>query len=114
MRGESRGGRVLPDYNAVVFDEAHRIGDAITEHFGHEVSTRAIAALERDWNQHFVAQSGTSSPSGQRFYLHEARLRVHELHDTAATFFAHCRDKLAAGEGEGAFLHSQKGLWTNR
>ncbi len=39
---------VLPDYEAVIFDEAHQIDDIATEFFGHRVSSRQIARLIRD------------------------------------------------------------------
>jgi ATP-dependent DNA helicase DinG len=44
------GGRVLPDYDAVVFDEAHQLEEVMTEHFGTAVSTVRLAHLVRDLN----------------------------------------------------------------
>jgi ATP-dependent DNA helicase DinG len=54
-------GRVLPDYDAVVFDEAHRLEDIATEFFGIRISEtrleRALADAERSF-----ALAGTGDP----------------------------------------------------
>jgi len=42
------GARVLPDHDAVIFDEAHQLEDVATEHFGARVSTHKLAQLVRD------------------------------------------------------------------
>ncbi|HEY0250324.1 MAG TPA: ATP-dependent DNA helicase, partial [Kofleriaceae bacterium] len=42
------GGRVLPEHDAVIFDEAHQLEDVATEHFGARVSNHAIQMLVRD------------------------------------------------------------------
>jgi ATP-dependent DNA helicase DinG len=41
-------GRVLPDYDAVIFDEAHQLEDIATEFFGLRVSTARIERMLRD------------------------------------------------------------------
>ena len=41
-------GQVLPDYSAVVFDEAHQIEDVAAEYFGAQVSSYQIEDLLRD------------------------------------------------------------------
>ena len=48
LRAAHSGARVLPDHDAVVFDEAHQLEDVATEHFGAKVSTHALATLIRD------------------------------------------------------------------
>ncbi|MEO8551253.1 MAG: ATP-dependent DNA helicase, partial [Kofleriaceae bacterium] len=48
LRASSPGARVLPDHDAVIFDEAHQLEDVATEHFGARVSTHAVAQLVRD------------------------------------------------------------------
>jgi ATP-dependent DNA helicase DinG len=48
LRGSSPGARVLPDYDAVVFDEAHLLEDVMTEHFGFGVSTVRMALFVKD------------------------------------------------------------------
>jgi ATP-dependent DNA helicase DinG len=39
---------VLPDYDAVIFDEAHQLEDVATEHFGVSVSTARVGRLCND------------------------------------------------------------------
>lgn len=41
-------GQVLPDYGAVIFDEAHAIEDVAAEYFGHQVSSYQVEDLLRD------------------------------------------------------------------
>jgi ATP-dependent DNA helicase DinG len=47
MRGP-HGGGVLPDYDAVIFDEAHQIEDVATQFFGVQVSSSRVERLARD------------------------------------------------------------------
>ena len=48
LRAASPGARVLPDHDAVIFDEAHQLEDVATEHFGAKISTQRVAELVRD------------------------------------------------------------------
>ncbi len=48
LRAAHPGARVLPDHDAVIFDEAHQLEDVATEHFGARVSTHRLAELVRD------------------------------------------------------------------
>jgi ATP-dependent DNA helicase DinG len=48
LRTAAPGARVLPDHDAVIFDEAHQLEDVATAHFGERVSTPQIAMLARD------------------------------------------------------------------
>ncbi|HZH33954.1 MAG TPA: helicase C-terminal domain-containing protein [Pyrinomonadaceae bacterium] len=48
LRGDTNFGRVLPDYAAVVFDEAHLIEDIAADYFGAQVSSYQIEELVRD------------------------------------------------------------------
>jgi ATP-dependent DNA helicase DinG len=41
-------GKVLPDYSAVIFDEAHLIEDVASEYFGFQVSTYQLDELVKD------------------------------------------------------------------
>ncbi|MGN7612179.1 ATP-dependent DNA helicase [Magnetococcales bacterium HHB-1] len=47
MRGEGFG-RILPDCDVAVFDEAHRLPDVATEFFGDELSNLALSELVND------------------------------------------------------------------
>jgi ATP-dependent DNA helicase DinG len=44
-------GQVLPDYSAVIFDEAHQIEDVAAEYFGAQVSSYQLEDLVRDLQQ---------------------------------------------------------------
>jgi ATP-dependent DNA helicase DinG len=48
LRAASPGARVLPEHDAVIFDEAHQLEDVATEHFGARASTPKLAELVRD------------------------------------------------------------------
>jgi ATP-dependent DNA helicase DinG len=48
MRTSRAGVEILPEYDAVVFDEAHAIEDVATEYFGLQVSSYRIEELARD------------------------------------------------------------------
>jgi ATP-dependent DNA helicase DinG len=48
LRAAHPGARVLPDHDAVIFDEAHQLEDVATEHFGARISTAKIGELVRD------------------------------------------------------------------
>jgi ATP-dependent DNA helicase DinG len=51
-------GQVIPDYGAVIFDEAHQIEDVAAEYFGAQVSSYQIEDLLRDVQQLPVGDSG--------------------------------------------------------
>ena len=48
MRTSRAGVEVLPDYEAVIFDEAHALEDVATEYFGLQISSYRIEELGRD------------------------------------------------------------------
>jgi ATP-dependent DNA helicase DinG len=52
LRGP-HGGSAIPDYEAVIFDEAHQIESVVTEFFGVRVSTARIEAIVRDAERAF-------------------------------------------------------------
>lgn len=64
MRGP-HGGGVLPDHDAVIFDEAHQVEDVATLFFGVSVSEGRLEKLARDFERTFVAL-GCSSPESER------------------------------------------------
>jgi ATP-dependent DNA helicase DinG len=51
-------GRVLPDYDAVIFDEAHQLEDIATEFFGMRVSRRRIDRMLADAERALRAAGG--------------------------------------------------------
>ena len=54
-------GRVLPDYDAVIFDEAHQLEDIATEFFGMRVSRRRLERLVAD-SERALRAAGASDP----------------------------------------------------
>ena len=48
LRAMNPGAKVLPDHDAVIFDEAHQLEEVATEHFGARVSTVRVGELIRD------------------------------------------------------------------
>ena len=50
LRGESNFSKVLPDYAAVVFDEAHLLEDIAADYFGSQISSYQVDELVRDVN----------------------------------------------------------------
>jgi ATP-dependent DNA helicase DinG len=48
LRAAYPGARVLPEHDAVIFDEAHQLEDVATEHFGARISTHKLGMLVRD------------------------------------------------------------------
>lgn len=77
MRGP-HGGQVLPDYDAVIFDEAHQIEDVATLFFGTQVSTGQIERLARDADRALTAQGSA---------LHQSDL-PQALQAASESFFA--------------------------
>src|SRR5579872_6729304 len=83
-------GSILPEYSAVIFDEAHEIEDVASDYFGRQVSNYRFEELARDAEQAMrIAQQG-KPPLLRR--VTRLREKVHE-------FF----DLLAPREGRSAF-----------
>jgi ATP-dependent DNA helicase DinG len=77
IKGEHPGG-VLPAYDALIVDEAHRLEDVATSFFGHSVSSQAIARMLQDAERSLVAamlHDRAEPPS----HLAVARARAEEL-----------------------------------
>jgi ATP-dependent DNA helicase DinG len=54
LRGP-HAGAALPDYDAVIFDEAHQLEDIATDFFGVRVSSTRLSSMLRDTERAFVA-----------------------------------------------------------
>ena len=99
MRTSRAGVEVLPDYEAVIFDEAHAIEDVATEYFGLQVSSWRIEELAHD------AQRAVSDRPDLASMMKDM---THELHRAGERFFGGVgrglRDaaspRLRAGRGE--------------
>ena len=81
---------LLPDYAAVVFDEAHEMEDVATQYFGLQVSNYRVEDLARD-TETTLRLKGLSSP--------EVLAAVSELRRRADLFF----ELFPAAEGRTAF-----------
>lgn len=59
----SRGGGIVPEHDAVVFDEAHQIEEVVTQFFGVHVSSTRVEVLARDGSR-ALASVGQGSEAG--------------------------------------------------
>ncbi|HUS66073.1 MAG TPA: ATP-dependent DNA helicase [Kofleriaceae bacterium] len=92
LRASSPGARVLPEHDAVIFDEAHLLEEVMTEHFGFGVSTTRVALLARD-----LAAAGHSPGTLER---------------AATDFFDRARAALAgAAAGDAARVALPEGMF---
>ena len=88
-------GSILPEYAAVVFDEAHEIEDVASDYFGRQVSSYQFDELARDAEQTLrmlnVATAATRRPLAQ-------------MRERAHSFFALFPER----EGRFTFEHSER------
>ncbi|MCC6875352.1 MAG: ATP-dependent DNA helicase [Sandaracinaceae bacterium] len=85
------GGGVLPDYDAVIFDEAHQIEDIATDFFGAQLSDHRLQALGRDAARALDAAGLLDA---------EAERVLRTLESTTASFFSSL-PRAAGAEGRG-------------
>jgi ATP-dependent DNA helicase DinG len=71
-------GSILPDYAAVIFDEAHEIEDVASDYFGRQISNYRFDDLARD-AEHAMRATGKGGPALVR--------RTTQLRDRARSFF---------------------------
>jgi ATP-dependent DNA helicase DinG len=83
-------GSILPEYSAIIFDEAHEIEDVASDYFGRQVSNYRFDELARD-----AEQAMRATQSGKPPLLR----RVTRLRDKMHGFF----DLLPPREGRSAF-----------
>ena len=72
-------GSILPEYSAIVFDEAHEIEDVASDYFGRQVSNYRFEELARDAEQ-AVRLTGQGGPTLLR-RVTRVRERTHEFFD---------------------------------
>jgi ATP-dependent DNA helicase DinG len=88
LRGDESYASAIPNYDAVIFDEAHQIEDVATDFFGVRVSTAKIEALVRDAERSLLAAGKLElARSGDR----TARAMLEATIDSARAFFAAMR-----------------------
>jgi len=87
-------GRVIPDYEAVVFDEAHQLEDVATSFFGMRVSRSRLTLLRHD-----VTRALERARAAEPGLVPGASLALAgDLDAAAAAFFAALAAALGAGE----------------
>ncbi|MCB9585566.1 MAG: ATP-dependent DNA helicase [Polyangiaceae bacterium] len=92
-------GRVLPDYDAVIFDEAHQIEDIATNFFGVSVSRGRVDSLLRDAERMLVA-TGSELPLLARGGTGEhARRLTDRLSASSENFFSELVQRFRGEEG---------------
>jgi ATP-dependent DNA helicase DinG len=108
LRAGSATARILPDHDAVIFDEAHQLEDVATEHFGARISTHRLDELVRDAH---LALAGMPLWTGRA-----ADDTIRSVERTGIALFAQLRAQLigtAAGDGRvplpaGLFAHAER------
>ncbi|MGH8649791.1 MAG: ATP-dependent DNA helicase, partial [Burkholderiales bacterium] len=88
-------GSILPEYAAVIFDEAHEIEDVASDYFGRQVSNYRFDELARDAEQ-MLRLKGVGRPPILR--------RVTRLRDRARSFF----ETFPPREGRFPFDHAAR------
>jgi ATP-dependent DNA helicase DinG len=100
MRTSRAGVEVLPAYEAVIFDEAHALGDVATEFFGTMVSSHRVEDLARD-----VKRAVTDRPDLSRLVAAAAA----ELSAAGERFFRLLAVQLLASPARGRSERSRQG-----
>jgi ATP-dependent DNA helicase DinG len=103
LRAASPGARILPDHDAVIFDEAHQLEDVATEHFGARISTHRLAELVRDAYQ---ALSSMPLWTGRA-----ADDTIRTVERTGIALFAQLRAALVAGSAQDGRVPLPPGLF---
>ena len=92
-------GAVLPDYDTVIFDEAHLLEEIATMYFGLTVSANQIEELARDIEKGAAKAGGAAKGGGGAAQLREA----------AKEFFLPIKERLKDGTGRQRFEPAERG-----
>ena len=92
-------GSVLPDYDTVIFDEAHLLEEIATNYFGVQVSSAQVEDLTRGVETVVARHGGPASGGGWAARLREAALE----------FFIGLREHLGDGSGRVRFDTPDRG-----
>jgi len=105
LRDESYEGGILPEYHAVVFDEAHEIEDVAGQYFGVSVSNYQLQDLRRD-----IAAVGRA----KRFGTPELDRVLTRLEELSVQFFGLFGegDRRASFQGRAAFREENDDIYT--
>lgn len=92
-------GRVLPDYDAVIFDEAHQLEDIATQFFGLRVSDRRIERVLKDTDRalRLAGQSGALFGDGDRL--------IEAVREATRQLFRGLASLTSGGEGRVTLEH---------
>jgi ATP-dependent DNA helicase DinG len=88
-------GAILPDYAAVIFDEAHEIEDVASDYFGRQVSNYRFEELARDC-EHGLRAKGLAAP--------QLIKRVNQVKEKSRNFF----EAFPAREGRHPFPANER------
>ena len=88
LRAAHPGARVLPEHEAVIFDEAHQLEDVATEHFGVRMTNARLGALVRD--AHLAGDLGLTHAAA-----------IADVERAGTTFFLEARRGLQAVAPDG-------------
>lgn len=88
-------GSILPEYHAVIFDEAHEIEDVASDYFGRQISNYRFEELARDC-EHALRLKGLAAPPLLK--------RTTQLKEKARTFF----DAFPPREGRYPFTAAER------
>lgn len=94
-------GSILPEYSAVIFDEAHEIEDVASDYFGRQISNYRFEELARDVDQ-ALRLSGIAAPAILRRSM---RLREH-----SRAFF----EAFPSREGRFPFIPAEREAFLDR
>jgi len=92
-------GAVLPDYDTVIFDEAHLLEEVATLYFGQTVSAHQLEELARDAEKNAAKTGGPSKGGGG----------AAQLRESARELFAPIKDTLRSAAGRQRFEPSSRG-----
>jgi ATP-dependent DNA helicase DinG len=105
LRDESHEGGVLPEYHAVVFDEAHEIEDVAGQYFGVSVSNYQVQDLRRDI---------TAVGRAKKFGTPELDRVLNRLEELTVQFFGLFGegDRRASFQGRDAFREENEEIYS--
>jgi ATP-dependent DNA helicase DinG len=92
-------GAVLPDYDVVIFDEAHLLEEVATLYFGQNVSANQLEELARDVEKAAARGGGAAKGGGG----------ASELREAARALFTPIRDTLRSATGRQRFDAAESG-----
>ncbi len=92
-------GAVLPDYDTVIFDEAHLLEEVATLYFGQTASANQVEELARDVEKSAAKSGGPAKGGGG----------AAELREAARELFAPIREALRTASGRQRFEPSSRG-----